>query len=96
MIEPFLGDGVMLGLDDTLVRKRGLRMFGTGMHHDPLSSPASGGSVVRRPARACAGHERQAAEAGRDGGPVPSQRQPVTSKSFAELPLTVPSSGIPI
>jgi len=38
IIGPFLGDAVMLGLDDTLARKRGLRMFGTGMHHDPLSS----------------------------------------------------------
>ena len=38
MMEPFLGDVVMLGLDDTLARKRGLRMFGTGMHHDPLAS----------------------------------------------------------
>ena len=27
MIRPFLGDVVMLGLDDTLARKRGLRMF---------------------------------------------------------------------
>ena len=41
IIEPFLGDVVMLGLDDTLARKRGLRMFGTGMHHDPLSSTRS-------------------------------------------------------
>lgn len=38
LIEPFLGDGVLLGLDDTLCRKRGLKMFGTGMHHDPLLS----------------------------------------------------------
>jgi hypothetical protein len=35
---PFLGDVVMLGLDDTLCRKRGLKMFGCGMHHDPLLS----------------------------------------------------------
>ena len=41
IIEPFLGDVVMLGLDDTLARKRGLRRFGTGMHHDPLSSTRS-------------------------------------------------------
>ena len=40
-IESFLGDVVMLGLDDTLARKRGLRMFGTGMHHDPLASTQS-------------------------------------------------------
>ena len=38
VIEPFLGGVVMLGLDDTLCRKRGLKMFGTGMHHDPLLS----------------------------------------------------------
>jgi hypothetical protein len=38
LIEPWLGDVVMLGLDDTLCRKRGLKMFGTGMHHDPLLS----------------------------------------------------------
>lgn len=31
----------MLGLDDTLARKRGLRMFGAGMHHDPLASTRS-------------------------------------------------------
>jgi len=41
MIEPFLGDVVMRGLDDTLARKRGLRILGTGMHHDPLSSTRS-------------------------------------------------------
>jgi hypothetical protein len=38
LIEPFLGEVVMLGLDDTLARKRGQKMFGTGMHHDPLLS----------------------------------------------------------
>jgi DDE superfamily endonuclease len=38
LIEPLLGSVVMLGLDDTLARKRGLKMFGTGMHHDPLLS----------------------------------------------------------
>ena len=26
------------GVDDTLCRKRGLTIFGTGMHHDPLIS----------------------------------------------------------
>jgi SRSO17 transposase len=29
---------VLLGIDDTLARKRGLKMFGVGMHHDPLLS----------------------------------------------------------
>lgn len=38
LIEPFLGNVVLLALDDTLARKRGLKMFGTGMHHDPLLS----------------------------------------------------------
>lgn len=38
LIEPWLRGTVMLALDDTLCRKRGLKMFGTGMHHDPLLS----------------------------------------------------------
>jgi hypothetical protein len=38
LIAPYLGDVVMLGVDDTLARKRGLKMFGAGMHHDPLLS----------------------------------------------------------
>jgi SRSO17 transposase len=29
---------VMLAIDDTLARKRGLKIFGVGMHHDPLLS----------------------------------------------------------
>ncbi len=38
LVEPFLGEVVMLGIDDTLCRKRGLKMFGTAMHHDPILS----------------------------------------------------------
>jgi hypothetical protein len=39
LIEPWLGaDPVMLALDDTLARKRGLKVYGVGMHHDPLIS----------------------------------------------------------
>lgn len=39
LIEPWLGDGpVLLALDDTLARKRGLKIHGVGMHHDPLLS----------------------------------------------------------
>jgi hypothetical protein len=40
LILPLLGDGgpVLLGVDDTLARKRGLRVFGVGMQHDPLLS----------------------------------------------------------
>jgi hypothetical protein len=38
LLLPFLGEVVMLGVDDTLCRKRGLKMFGCGMHHDPLLS----------------------------------------------------------
>jgi hypothetical protein len=41
LMRPFLGEVVMLGLDDTLARKRGLKMFGCGMHHDPLLSSRS-------------------------------------------------------
>jgi len=39
LIEPWLRNGaVLLSLDDTLARKRGLKVFGVGMHHDPLLS----------------------------------------------------------
>lgn len=38
MILPFVEDTIYLGVDDTLARKRGLKMFGTAMHHDPLLS----------------------------------------------------------
>ena len=39
LILPFVGDGVIgLSLDDTLARKRGLKVYGAGMHHDPLLS----------------------------------------------------------
>ncbi|EAU66557.1 transposase [Stigmatella aurantiaca] len=34
---PLLGEGPV-PLDDTLARKRGLKVFGAGMHHDPLAS----------------------------------------------------------
>lgn len=39
LILSLLGEGVIfVAVDDTLARKRGLKMFGTGMHHDPLLS----------------------------------------------------------
>ena len=38
LLAPWLGDTVWLALDDTLARKRGLKIFGVGMHHDPLLS----------------------------------------------------------
>lgn len=39
LIVPLLAPGpVPLNLDDTLARKRGLKVFGAGMHHDPLAS----------------------------------------------------------
>ena len=39
LIEPWLADdAVLLSLDDTLARKRGRKVFGVGMHHDPLLS----------------------------------------------------------
>lgn len=41
LIQPYLGEVAMLAIDDTLARKRGLKMFGCGMHHDPLLSSRS-------------------------------------------------------
>lgn len=39
LVEPQLAEGqIFLALDDTLARKRGLKVFGAGMHHDPLIS----------------------------------------------------------
>ena len=39
LLRPLLAEGpVPLTLDDTLARKRGLKVFGVGMHHDPLAS----------------------------------------------------------
>src|SRR6056297_765339 len=38
LILPFVKGTVYLAVDDTLAHKRGLKMFGTGMHHDPLLS----------------------------------------------------------
>ena len=39
MIEPLLPAGaVLVAIDDTLARKRGLKVYGVGMHHDPLLS----------------------------------------------------------
>jgi hypothetical protein len=45
LVEPFCGEQVLLGIDDTLARKRGLKMFGTGMHHDPLL-PSRGKKIM--------------------------------------------------
>lgn len=39
LIDPwFSEEAVFLSLDDTLARKRGRKVFGVGMHHDPLLS----------------------------------------------------------
>lgn len=39
LLDAFAPGGiVLLALDDTLCRKRGLNLFGAGMHHDPLLS----------------------------------------------------------
>lgn len=39
MIERLLPAGpILVAIDDTLARKRGLKVFGVGMHHDPLLS----------------------------------------------------------
>src|SRR5438270_13055861 len=38
-VAAFFPEGLIpAGVDDTLARKRGLAIFGTGMHHDPLIS----------------------------------------------------------
>lgn len=42
-----LDDVVLVGVDDTLCRKRGLKMFGTGMHYDPLLS-SHGRTIANR------------------------------------------------
>ena len=39
LIDAFARTGIIaLALDDTLCRKRGLNLYGAGMHHDPLIS----------------------------------------------------------
>ncbi|MGH9553121.1 MAG: IS701 family transposase, partial [Terriglobales bacterium] len=39
LLEPLLSrDTIFLAVDDTLARKRGLKVFGVGMHHDPILS----------------------------------------------------------
>jgi hypothetical protein len=38
LILPFLKGVIFLAIDDTLARKRGLKVYGVGMHHDPLIS----------------------------------------------------------
>jgi DDE superfamily endonuclease len=38
VVAPWLEEIIWLALDDTLARKRGLKVFGAGMHHDPLLS----------------------------------------------------------
>ena len=39
LLEPLLAsEQILLAIDDTLARKRGLKVFGVGMHHDPLLS----------------------------------------------------------
>lgn len=38
LILPLIDGVVLVAIDDTLARKRGLKVFGVGMHHDPLLS----------------------------------------------------------
>jgi DDE superfamily endonuclease len=41
-VKDFYPEGIIVsGVDDSLCRKRGLTIFGTGMHHDPLISSRS-------------------------------------------------------
>lgn len=51
LIQPFLRIAVLPGLDDTLFRKRGLKMFGTGVHHNPQLS--SRGKVITNWGHSC-------------------------------------------
>ncbi|REJ65462.1 MAG: transposase [Planctomycetota bacterium] len=44
LVAAWCGDTIFVAIDDTLARKRGLKMFGVGMHHDPLLS--SRGKVI--------------------------------------------------
>lgn len=37
-LTPLTCGAILLALDDTLARKRGLKIYGVGMHHDPLLS----------------------------------------------------------
>ena len=41
LVRPFCGGTVFLVVDDTLANKRGLKVFGTGMHYDPMLSSRS-------------------------------------------------------
>lgn len=42
LVDAFFPQGIILmALDDTLCRKRGLNLYGAGMHHDPLLSSKS-------------------------------------------------------
>ena len=38
LIEYYISGTILLSLDDTLAHKRGRKMYGVGMHHDPLLS----------------------------------------------------------
>lgn len=38
LVSLLTGDRIFLTLDDTLSRKRGLKVYGAGMHHDPMIS----------------------------------------------------------
>jgi len=41
LLEALCGEVILVAVDDTLAHKRGLKMFGTGMHHDPQLSSRS-------------------------------------------------------
>lgn len=49
LVDPWLGEVIMLGTDDTLARKRGLKIDGVRMHHDPLRSTRSHRTYRSRP-----------------------------------------------
>ena len=41
LLEGLCDECILVAIDDTLAHKRGLKMFGTGMHHDPQLSSRS-------------------------------------------------------
>lgn len=51
LMSPWLDEVVLVGIDDTLARKRGRKMFGVGMHHEPCESRHQLGTQLGRVGR---------------------------------------------
>jgi len=61
LLRPCCGETVFLVVDDTLANKRGRKVFGTGMHYDPMLSRRS----VHEPSARRSGVEVSCQRAGR-------------------------------